>query len=355
MFERILIEVSPDVVLIAHLMNHSPGYVDVAHRWGIPVAMELHDFFMLCPRAHLERRSGDLCAGPEAGAACARYCFGDQENAELRWVLRSRSFAEAVHVADEVLAPSPFVADYFGAARGDSPAIRIVENGVAPMGPTLRSRPIAEGPLRLASIGVTVKHKGFQVVVEALRLAELPESSYTIFGVALPPYATELQKAGDEVSGLRLQLANGFTPTQLPALLADSDVLIVPSLVPETYSIVTREAFACGLPVIASKAGALPTAIRNGENGWLFEPGDAVGLADLLRRLDGDREMLRRAAARIESEDVPSVAVRTDRIEALLKELTDQPGRRSSNGEEGRELEIMRGAVVGLDRGSAES
>lgn len=348
-FERMLVEVTPDVVLIAHLMHHSPGYVDVAHRWGIPVLLELHDFFTICPRAHLERRSGDPCSGPEAGRACARHCFGDQQNSELRWALRSRSFADAVRGADEVLAPSPFLADALAEASGRERPIRIVENGVVPLGPVLRPEPAGD-ELRLASIGVTVEHKGFQVVLDALRLAALPRVAYTIFGVALPPLAAELQEAGDEVPGLELRLANGFVPSHLPALLAESDVVVVPSMVPETYSIVAREAFACGIPVIASRTGALADAIRTGENGWLFEPGDATELADLLRVLYGDRSLVRRAAAGIRPEDFPSAAARIDRVEDLLGGLAESPRPAPSNDEGGRELEIMRRAIATADK-----
>ena len=350
-FERMLIELSPDVVLITHLMHHSPGYVDAAHRWGIPVMLELHDFFTACPRAHLERVSGEHCTGPEAGAACAQHCFPKQENSELRWALRSRSFVAALRAADEVLAPSSLVADAFTPIRGAAGPIRVVENGVTTMGPALRAETPDQGPLRLASIGVTVEHKGFGVVVEALRLARLPEVDYTIFGVALPPFSTALQKAGDEVPGLRFRLANGFAPAHLPALLAESDLAVVPSVVPETYSIVTREAFACGLPVIASRAGALPAAIREGENGWLVDPGDAVGLADLLRRLDEDRDMVRRASAGIRPDDVPSAVARTDQIEALLDELVACARSGNVNPEDSRELEIMRRAMAAVDRG----
>lgn len=323
-FERMLVEVAPDVVLVTHLMHHSPGYVSIAHRWGIPVVLELHDFFALCPRAHLQRRSGDLCDGPEGGAACARHCFADQRDALLRWALRSESFAEAVRSADEVLAPSQFVVDAFEALRDGGIPIRILDNAVGPLGPVLRSAQDPSRPLRLASIGVTVEHKGFQVVVEALRLARLPESRYTIFGVALPPLSQQLHEAADDVAGLELRLFNGFSPTHLPVLLADFDALVIPSLVAETYSIVAREAFACGLPVIASRIGALPDAINPGENGWLFEPGDAVDLATLLQGLNGDRRLLQRAAEVVREEEVTSVPARTDCLEAMLAAVVER-------------------------------
>lgn len=343
-FERMLAELSPDVVLATHLMHHSPGYVTVAHRWRLPVVLELHDFFGLCPRAHLERTSGELCGGPEGGRACAEHCFSAQEQALLRWALRSQSFAEALRRADAVLAPSAYVAERFAARRGDGAPIEVIANGVTEFAPVLRPPPDPAAPLRLASIGPTVEHKGFGVTIEALRLAQMA-ARYTVFGVALQPGLDELVEAADHAPDLELELFGEFEPSHLPALLADVDALVVPSLVPETFSIVAREAFALGLPVIASRIGALGDAIRPGDNGWLFEPGDALGLADLLRQLGADRSPLRRAAAGIRAEDMPSVADRLDRVEAILLGAIEHSG---AGGDWGRETELalMREALA---------
>lgn len=343
-FERMLVELTPDVVLVTHLMHHSPGYVAVARRWNVPVVLELHDFFAICPRAHLERRSGELCGGPEGGRACAEHCFPGQEAGRLRWALRSQSFREAVRCADEVLAPSRYVVESLGSLRGSGSAIRVVENGVAVSRSVERPEPEPGAPLHLASIGVTVRHKGFQVVVKALRRAGLPAARYTILGMPLAPGARELQEAAERVPGLELRLFGEFSPSNLPALLADADLLVVPSLVPETYSIVVREGFACGLPVIASRIGALPEAIRPEENGWLVSPGDATELAVLLQRLHDDRSLVRRAAAGIQAGDVTGVEARTDRIEALLEEVRS----RSVDGDScaSPELALMREDLV---------
>lgn len=348
-FERMLVELSPDVVLVTHLLHHSAGYVDVAHRWHVPVVLELHDFFTLCPRAHLQRVSGELCDGPDGGRACAVHCFADQSGAAARWSLRAHAFAHAVHAADAVLCPSAFVADLLAPLRGDASPIVVVGNGVGPFGPVLRDpERDASEPLRLGSIGVTVEHKGFHVVVEALRRAALPTARYTIFGLPAHPGDRELRRAAANVPGLELRLFGGFEPRLLPVLLADVDAVVIPSLVAETYSIVAREALACGVPVLASRIGALPAAVREGENGWLFEPGDASELAVLLQRLAADRGELRRLAAGIREDDVLPSAARAASLEALLREVVGNGPRERS--EPISDLEPLREALAARPR-----
>ncbi len=348
-FQRVLVEVQPDVVLITHLLHHSPGYVATAHRWGVPVVLELHDFFAVCPRAHLQRRSGELCEGPENGRACAAHCFPEHEETRLRWALRAESFREAVGHADVVLAPSRFLADELEPLRAANSPIVVLDNSVPTMGPVLPGERYPAGPLRIASIGVTIKHKGFHVVVDALRMAKLQAAQYTILGYTLQPLADEIQRAGEEIPGVDIRLVGDFSSRHLPVLLANSQLVVVPSLVAETYSIVVREAFACGLPVVASRIGALPEAIREGENGWLFEPGDAAELAVLLQNLDADRSQLLKAAEVAGRERLTSVGARVEEIDRLLAAAIAGSGHRIGDVE-GVELGLMREELAEVDQ-----
>ena len=144
------------------------------------------------------------------------------------------------------------------------PAIFI---GAAAM--TACSDPVSPGP---GGPGIKISHQigTGEEVCETLDFNSLTHGTnvsttgLTIFGTALEPGAAELREAAEEAPDLQLRLYGGFEPAFLPVLLADADLMLVPSLVPETFSIVVREAFACGLPVIASRIGALPEAIRDG-------------------------------------------------------------------------------------------
>jgi glycosyltransferase involved in cell wall biosynthesis len=61
--------------------------------------------------------------------------------------------------------------------------------------------------------------------------------------------------------------------------------LVVPSLI-DPWGLVVNEAMASGLPVLVSRGcGCARTLVRDGENGWTFEPGDHEAIAGLMTRL----------------------------------------------------------------------
>ncbi len=77
----------------------------------------------------------------------------------------------------------------------------------------------------------------------------------------------------------------GFIPAEdLPGLLNSIDIFAMPSDA-ELQSIATLEAMACGKPVLAANARALPELVQDGVNGYLFEPGNAADAACRMAQL----------------------------------------------------------------------
>jgi glycosyltransferase involved in cell wall biosynthesis len=275
------------------------------------------------------------------------HCFAGEDDAPGKSVLRTSLFHRAVTEADALVVPSRFVADYFRDIRGPGSQVHVIPNGI-----TLdtgvkqaRERPL-EGPLHLASLGALTPHKGAHVVVEALRMASPLSARYTLFGGITQPYTCELREVAKRVEGLEMRIYGPYEPASLPALLADVHALIIPSVVWETFSIVAREAMCCGVPVIASRLGALPEAVREGENGLLFTAGSSSELAVLLRSLDADRMRLDRMRSGIRSTDWISVSERTSRLEALLEEVWAVGVRQTTTDAEREETEALRALLA---------
>lgn len=83
----------------------------------------------------------------------------------------------------------------------------------------------------------------------------------------------------------------------LPQIYRAGSCFVIPSRI-ETQSIVTLEAMASGLPIVAADAGALPELVSNGDNGFLFDPGDPPDLARYICRVLDDTELRKRMGKR---------------------------------------------------------
>jgi glycosyltransferase involved in cell wall biosynthesis len=106
----------------------------------------------------------------------------------------------------------------------------------------------------------------------------------------------------------RVTFTGYVTEDELRAAYTRATVLAMPSIA-ELQSIVTMEAMASALPVVAANAMALPHLVHDGENGFLFTPGDAQELADrlehVLRLPQAELDVLKNASLRlIEAHDI---------------------------------------------------
>jgi len=74
---------------------------------------------------------------------------------------------------------------------------------------------------------------------------------------------------------------------QMPAQYAGADLFVLPSR-RESFGLVLAEAMACGLPVVATTAGAIPEVVDDGKTGLLVPPDDPQAFADAVSSLLGD-------------------------------------------------------------------
>ena len=107
---------------------------------------------------------------------------------------------------------------------------------------------------------------------------------------------------------------------ELRASYGRADVFAIASIA-ELQSIATMEAMASGLPVVAANAVALPHLVHDGENGYLFEPGNVDDLADKLRRVltASPEEYLRMQQASLDGVEIHDIEKTLDTFEKLYR------------------------------------
>jgi glycosyltransferase involved in cell wall biosynthesis len=139
------------------------------------------------------------------------------------------------------------------------------------------------GPPRIGVIGRIAPEKGQLDFVEAVRM--LPRDwSYLVCGAPLFSDAAALRyfdRVKSAAEGLPVAFP-GWTD-DARAVLAGLDLLVVPSRAEPGTTRVILEAYAAGVPVVATRSGGIPEILAGGETGFLTSPGDPAALARSIR------------------------------------------------------------------------
>ncbi len=154
----------------------------------------------------------------------------------------------------------------------------------------------ARGYLLVGWSGRFESWKGAVTFVDAARivLSRRDDVRFLMTGTGPEERALRGIVEGDPVLARGVLLA-GFRSDALD-LIAGCDLFVNSSIEPEPLSRSALEALACGVPVVASNRGGNPEIVAQGENGLLFESGDAASLASALARLIDDEGLRTRCA-----------------------------------------------------------
>jgi glycosyltransferase involved in cell wall biosynthesis len=328
-------EVGPDVVHAMHLQGLSASILTVFEELGMPVVFTAADFWTVCPVVDLMRHDGVMCGGPEV-SHCLRCIASRSTDPRLQKAARLVPGAlvrAAGMVSRPPLSRLSFPVRQVEAVRERPAYIRdrmqrvdrilaytrltrdlLVANGigegriqVSPYGIDTahlvgtRSERSLSPTLRFGFLGTLAPHKGPDVLIRAFRMLP-PETDATLAihgsekGYEL--YAEGLRSlAGHDA---KISFRGPFSREELGAVLADLDVLVVPSRWYENAPGVIFEAFAAGMPVVATDLGGMSEFVSPGKNGLLFGLDDSEDLATRLRTLAGDRDLLDRLRGGIE-------------------------------------------------------
>jgi glycosyltransferase involved in cell wall biosynthesis len=162
----------------------------------------------------------------------------------------------------------PVSADQVGRGPGGPRLTAPVPNGVD----LQRFRPAPRRGGYALAMGRICPEKGLHLALDAARAADLP---LLLAGAAFP-YRDHLRYLDEEIRPRLDRRRRWIGPVGGEAkarLLARARLVVAPSLVPETSSLVAREALASGAPVVAFRVGALADAVEDGRTGVLVEPG----------------------------------------------------------------------------------
>ena len=195
--------------------------------------------------------------------------------------------------ADEIVAPSRFLASVVDQWLDGPAAVRVVPNGVRAASQAGELVQANDRDLRCIWVGRLVAHKQVERLVEAVALT--PGVFLHVAGEG-PQRATLVELIERLNIGERVAMLGGLAHAEVMSELAEADALLLASDY-EGLPHVVIEALSVGTPVIGPPVGGTRELLRDGETGIQLSDATSEGFAEALAWLRDDAELRRRLAA----------------------------------------------------------
>ena len=274
-FRALLQKTRPDVVHVHNLFPRiSPSIYYACRREGVPVVQTLHNYRLLCAGAELYR-DGKVCEECLDHGVLRGIRYGCYQGSKLGTAVltvmvdvhrRARTWSKMV---DCYIALTEFSRRKLIAGGLPADRIRVKPNFVLP-DPGPKNHP---GDYAIF-VGRLVKSKGVLSMLEAWE--KLPAIPLQVVGDGP---SRELLEAAQKAGKLPSWTYRGRLPrAETLAAIKKARFLIFPSEWYEGFPVTIAEAFACGVPVVASRLGAMQEIIEDGVTGVHFEAGNIEDL-----------------------------------------------------------------------------
>lgn len=270
----------------------SPAAYKAARDEGAAVVQTVHNFRLICPNALLFRDGApcEKCVGRSfALPGVIHKCYRDSRQATAAvagMAAIHRALGTWDRLVDAYIATSPSARSKLIA--GGLPADRILlkPHFVDP------DPGAGQGAGGYATfVGRLSYEKGLETLLEAWKTLGDAFPLRIIGDGPLSPLVTDAASRQPNIQWLgRRPLADVYD------LIGDAAFHVFPSRCYETFGRVVTESFAKGTPVIASRHGSMADLIHHGRTGMLFEPGNAMALAEAVRAMIPAAASMRPAA-----------------------------------------------------------
>ncbi len=310
-----------ELVHVRHLFKHTLDLPGLAAARAIPVILSVHDYYLVCPTVHLLDEHGHYCAGEctsgagdctvpmdtwPADAPPLKHSFVHQWRAEVELALAG---------VDAVITTSPQALDVHRRALPELARrpCEVIEHGRDLTGAAAAVAPVPGGEVRIAVPGNLDPHKG----AELMRAMLACDPSGRIRFEMLGDVAAEYADLG--------RIHGPYERDQLAGRLGDLRPAFVGVLATwaETYSHVLSEAWAAGIPVLATDLGAPAERIRRHGGGWLLNPGDPRGAVESILAIADDPQGYAAGRAQATVANVRDVAAMSADYSAVYRRVID--------------------------------
>lgn len=280
---EILKRMRPDVVHVYNtLVLLSPSIFHACRDAGVPVVQTLYNYRLVCPAATLLRdgKVCEECIEHSLLRSVVHKCYRDSilQSASLaRTISVHRRMGTWIQVINGFIVPTAFMKTKLAQGGVPSEKIYVKPNWHDP-DPGMRLQP---GRYCLY-VGRLSEEKGIRTTMEAwARHKDLPPLVIAGDGPLKDEVVTRLAA----MSGSPATYLGRIPHEEVIMRMKESLCFLLPSEWYEAFPHTILEAYACGVPIVASRIGTMVDVIEDGQTGALYTPGDPDAMAEAVRRV----------------------------------------------------------------------
>jgi glycosyltransferase involved in cell wall biosynthesis len=253
-------------VHIHHMLGQETVLRHIINELKVPFDVTIHDYYIVCPQIHLRTPTVARYCG-ELGVQQCNRCIAEYNPFGARdieeWRTSHTWFAET---ADRVICPSRDVRDRIAKYYPQAKLIVVPHEAILTDSWIVNVPQIsANQSLRVTIIGYLTAHKGRDIVEACVRQGAQSPIEFFLIGITQPSFAPEIRQNVVE-TGI-------YHESELVHRLRDlrPHVIWFPQPVPESYSYTLTSAIDSGLPIVASRIGALPERLEGRPFTWFVD------------------------------------------------------------------------------------
>jgi len=326
----------PDVVHVHNFFpRFSPSVFHACSDAGVPVVLTLHNFRTICAGGLLLRdgKVCEKCVGHSPYWGALHRCYRKSLAGSLavaRMIDHNNRIGTWQDKVTRFIVLNRFARDKFVAAGLPAARMTVKPNFVVKAQADISTPDSEDIKTRTGGlfVGRLSEEKGVSTLLAAWAGQTVP---LRIAGTGpLLPSSVGSDKLGEQEiahaaaarEGSAVKFLGAVPPAQVRDEMARAAFLIVPSMWYEMFPMVIAEAFAAGLPVIASRLGGLAEIVEDGRSGLHFTPGDSADLATKIRWAIDNPEKVSRMGdnARTDFDNRYSEAVNLGQLTAIYQD-----------------------------------
>lgn len=337
-FKAFLSEIKPDVVHFHAIQGLGANMITEAHNKGYPTILTMHDMWWFCPNLFMIDLNSNKCNQTKINFHRCMDCLRDLDrlsngknfNIESFIVERDKYLKKVLeNDIDIILTNSRTLKE--SVKNNISREIQVNENGATKTSHHFE-KPINPHRIIFGFVGGKSVMKGYNNLRDAFRSIKLSNWELHIYGVEDIGVKNKTFWS-HLLSFLKNKIKESETPKNIKyfprysdlekyVILNTFDVVIVPSVVKESFSLITREGLLLKKPIICSDCGGPEEVIKNNVNGFIFKTNDTEDLKLKICTILKDPLIINKFKNNIDIKNITSLEKQVNELENIYKSIS---------------------------------